>query len=261
MRVSYFSAAAAWRMTGRMDLHGLSRKLLNVALPTLLVALGSAGVALAQAPTEDVDTVLDNIASAARELHDASFMLTGKLVDVDGTEIALEIDMLIAPQERLASAYIIQPDALADNQIVLDDGAVYSYTFLTHQVTIFDADDPDALGGMLPTDEDGTTANISFDLGQVFAGYDATITDIGEGEDGPVYQINFKNIDDTAQILDVDATVPASDWLPRRLVFLGEAGNVVAELNAENLIIDQGLDLDFIRELPEDAEIIDNRAQ
>jgi len=232
-------------------------------LPALVVLLTLAfgATALAQNGDLDVDTVLDNIATAARELQDASFMLSGKLIDADGTEIALEIDMLIAPQERLASAYIIQPDALADNQILLDGEAVYSYTFLTHQVTIFDADDPDALGGMLPADEDGATANVSFDLGQIFAGYDATITDISEGEDGPVYHLNFKNIDPAAQILDVDASVPASDWLPRRLVFLGAAGNVLAELNAENLKIDQGIDPAVIRELPADAEIIDNRAQ
>jgi len=219
------------------------------------------GAAAAQGASEDVDTILDNIANAARELQDASFLLTGKLVDVDGTEIALEIDMLVAPQESLASAYIVQPDALADNQIVLDGGAVYSYTFLTHQVTIFDADDPDALGGMLPTDEDGSTANISFDLGKIFEGYQAEIAEVTQGETGPVYLLHFTNIDPSAQIPDVQATVPASDWLPRQLVFYGDSGAVLAELNAENLQIDQGIDPETIRALPEDAEVIDNRGQ
>ena len=77
-----------------------ARSLLAGALLTL--ALGAAAVA--QDANQDVDAILDNIANAARELQDASFLLTGKLVDVDGTEIALEIDMLIAPQESLASA-------------------------------------------------------------------------------------------------------------------------------------------------------------
>ena len=232
-----------------------ARSLLAGALLTL--ALGAAAVA--QDANQDVDAILDNIANAARELQDASFLLTGKLVDVDGTEIALEIDMLIAPQESLASAYIIQPDALADNQIVLDGESVYSYTFLTHQVTIFDSDDPDALGGMLPTDDDGATANISFDLAKVFQGYEAEIAEIVDGDDGPVYTLSFSNIDPEAQILDVQATVPASDWLPRQLIFFGDSGEVIAELNAENLEIDQGIDPEEIRALPEDAEIIDNR--
>src|SRR5690606_31213137 len=207
----------------------------------------------------DVDTILDNIANAARELQDASFLLTGKLVDVDGTEIALEIDMLVAPQESLASAYIVQPDALADNQIVLDGGAVYSYSFLTHQVTIFDADDPDALGGMLPTGQDGATANLSLDLGQILAGYEAELVGVEEGPEGTLYRLAFANRDREAMILDVDAWVLATDWLPRRLVFKEAGGRVVAELNAEQLVIDQGLDPDDVRALPEDAEVIDNR--
>ena len=70
-----------------------ARSLLAGALLTL--ALGAAAVA--QDANQDVDAILDNIANAARELQDASFLLTGKLVDVDGTEIALEIgaDLLV----------------------------------------------------------------------------------------------------------------------------------------------------------------------
>lgn len=227
----------------------------------LTAALTLSGGVMAQgaATSNDVDTVLDNIAQAANDLQDATFLLTGKLVDADGTEIALEVDFMIVPGESVANAYIIQPDALADNQIVLDGPAVYSYTFLTHQITIFDSDDPDALGGLLPASEDGATAQISFDLGQVFEGYTATITDVSDTDEGAVYTIHFANIDASAVILDVIATVPSSDWLPRSLVFLEADGRVLAELHAENLIIDQGLDVEMVRELPADAEIIDNR--
>lgn len=225
------------------------------------VVLPLAGAVLAQgaATSLDVDTVLDNIAQAANDLQDATFLLTGKLVDADGTEIALEVDFMIVPGESVANAYIIQPDALADNQIVLDGPAVYSYTFLTHQITIFDSNDPDALGGLLPTSEDGATAQISFDLGQVFEGYTAEITDVSEAGGVTTYTIRFANIDATAVILDVIATVPSSDWLPRSLVFLESDGRVLAELHAENLVIDQGLDVEMVRELPADAEVIDNR--
>lgn len=228
-----------------------------LVLAVLVASLGHAP-ALAQSDL-DVDTVLDNIAQAARDLVDASFLLTGKLIDADSTEIALEVDMLIVPGQSVASAYIIQPDALADNQIVLDGAAVYSYTFLTHQITIFDANDPDALGGLLPAGDDGATAQISFDLGKVFEGYTATITDVARTADVSTYTIRFANIDPTALILDVVATVPDSDWLPRSLVFLQSDGRVLAELHAENLVIDQGLDVNVVRQLPEDAEVIDNR--
>ncbi|HLV13459.1 MAG TPA: hypothetical protein VKY42_13505 [Trueperaceae bacterium] len=235
-------------------MHTLTPRLRALAAAAVLVA-GAAG---AQEPLP-VDTVLDNVTAAARELRDAAFLLTGRVVDVDGTEFPLEIEVQVMPGEDLASAYIIQPDALADNQIVLDGAAVYSYSFLTHQVTIFDADDPDALGGMLPAGQDGATANLSLDLGQILAGYDATVVAVEEGDEGTVYVLNFQNRDREAMILDVDAWVLAADWLPRRLVFKEADGRVVAELNAEQLVIDQGLDPDDVRALPEDAEVIDNR--
>jgi hypothetical protein len=55
--------------------------------------------------------------------------------------------------------------------------------------------------------------------------------------------------------------VPSSDWLPRSLVFLEADGRVLAELHAENLAINQGLDVDTVRQLPDDAEVIDNRGR
>ncbi len=215
--------------------------------------------ATAQAQELDVDTVLANVTEAARELEDASFLLTGKLVNPDGTTITLEIDVLIVPPQSLGSAYIIQPDALADNVIVLDGDAVLNYTFLTNQVMIFDADDPDALGGLLPAGEDGATANISFDLGAILGGYEGSISEVKDGPFGETYVIHFTNNDPTAAILDVIAEVPSSDWLPRKLVFIQSDGHVLAELNAERLEVNTGLDPDYVRELPDDAEVIDNR--
>ncbi len=235
----------------------LSRLATSGFLSTLL-ALGAFATAQDALP---VDEVLDNVTAAATELNDAAFLLTGRVIDADGTEFPLEIEIQVMPQLNLASAYIIQPDALADNQIVLDGDSVYSYSFLTHQVTIFDADDPDALGGMLPAGQDGATANLSLDLGQILAGYEAQIVAVEQSDSGAVYHLNFANKDPAAMILDVDATVLASDWLPRRLVFKEAEGRVVAELNAEQLVTNQGLDPEDVRALPEDAEIIDNRGR
>lgn len=221
-----------------------------------------ATLALVFAPharAQDVDTVLDNITEAARALDDVSFLLEGKLVNSDGTTFTLEVDILAMPPLNLASAYIIQPDALADNIIVMDGPAVYNYTFLTNQVMIFDADDPDALGGLLPMSEDGASANIDFDLGRIFEGYEASIAEVFDGPHGETYRLRFTNVDPDATILDVEAEVPSADWLPRKLVFMQADGHVLAELNAEQLETNVGLDPEQVRELPDDAEVIDNR--
>ena len=230
-----------------------------VSAALLILALTPAAAAQSEAAALDVDTVLDNIAQAAEALEDVSFLLTGRLVDPDGTAIALEIDIRVVPDLPVASAYIIQPDALADNQIVLDGEAVYNYTFLTNQIAVFDANDPDALGGLLPAGEDGASASISFDLGAIFEGYVASVEEVFEGEHGPTYRIHFANRDPDALVLDVMALVPTADWLPRQLQFLQSDGTLLAELNAENMVIDAVLDPEDVRYLPEDAEIIDNR--
>lgn len=223
----------------------------------LLTALPLTGAAFAQ--TLDADTVIENVTAAASDLQDASFLITGRLVNPDGTTLALEIDIMVIPEQSLANAYIIQPDALADNMIILDGAAVYNYTFLTNQVMIFDANDPDALGGLLPMDEEGATANLSLDLGKIFEGYDAEVIEVVEGPYGETYRLLFTNVDPNAEILDVEADVATSDWLPRRLVFIQADGHVLAELNAEQLEVNQGLDPSLLRDLPDDAEVIDNR--
>lgn len=238
---------------------------MRATLGSFLKAAASAALLLtATASAQDlppVEEVLDNVTAAARDLRDASFLLTGRLVDADGTEIPLEIEVRVIPSQDLASAYIIQPDALADNQVLLDGAAVYSYSFLTNQVTVFDADDPDAFGGLLPAGQDGAKATLSLDLGAVLAGYEAELVGVEDGPQGTLYRLTFANRDREAMILDVDAWVLASDWLPRRLVFKEAGGRVVAELNAEQLAVDQGLDPEEVRALPEDAEVIDNRSR
>ncbi len=230
-------------------------------LALLLLLTSSPLISRAQAQQLDVDTVLDNITTAARALQDATFLLTGKLVNPDGTTFTLEIDIAVVPPAGVASAYIIQPDALADNEIVLDGAAVYNYTYLTNQVMIFDADDPDALGGLLPKGEDGASAEISFDLGTIFEGYVASINKVFDGPFGETYELHFVNKDLGATILNVDAQVPSSDWLPRQLVFKQADGHVLAELNAEDLKKDTGLTAAQASQLPDDAEVIDNRKQ
>lgn len=235
----------------------LPARALGRVVATLLAftALAAAG---AQRP--DVETVLKHIEDAANGIQDATFTVTGKLVDADGTVIPLNIDVQTIPPKNIASAYINQPDALADNQIVLDGDVVKNYTFLTNQITLFDANDPDALGGLLPAGQNGQTSPVvSFDLAKIFGGFDAAIQDVKTVEGTETYILDFTNKDPSANIVDVTATVPSSDWLPRELVFNQKDGKVVADLKVGDLKLDQGLDPSKVTYLPQDAEIIDNR--
>lgn len=210
------------------------------------------------AAQEDADALLSEVAATAESLEDATFLLVGHLVDPDGTRIALELELQVIPGERVASAYIVQPDALADNIIVLDDDVVYNYTFLTNQVTVFDADDPDALGGMFGGSEDGTV-EFTFDLQQLFEGYEAEI--IGEAETtvGPATVVRLTNVEEGATIAWVDATIAEATGLPHRLELYQEDGTMLAELVVQDLRTDMGLTPENVTFLPEDAEVIDER--
>lgn len=222
----------------------------------LLAALTAAAPAWAQS---DADAVLDRVAETASALADATFLLTGRLIDADGTEIPLEIEVQTIPDRPAASAYILQPDALADNIIVLDGDAVYNYTFLTHQVTIFDANDPDALGGLVGGG-DGDALDVTFDLEALFAGYEATLAGTTDTPEGVADVVRLDNVEDGARIARVEAVVPRSTSLPYALTLIGQDGAPLAELTFENLRTDVGLDPAQVTFLPEDAEIIDERA-
>lgn len=229
-------------------------------LPCLLALAALLPSAWAQ---DDADALLNEVAAAAESLQDATFMLVGQLVDADGTRIALELELQVVPGERVASAYVLQPDALADNIIVIDGDAVYNYTFLTHQVTVFDANDPDALGGLFGGEGDGEDADFefTFDLQRLFAGYDAEIVGPAETPARPATVLRLDNVDDEAAIARVDATVLDETRLPQRLEMYGRDGELLAELNVQDLRSDVGLDPADVTFLPEDAEVIDERGE
>lgn len=222
-----------------------------------LLLLFATGAVLAQ--QGDADTVLQRVADTADAIEDATFLLTGRMIDADGTELTLEIEVQVVPGSRAASAYILQPDALADNIIVLDGDAVYNYTFMTHQVTIFDADDPDALGGLLGDSAGGDLA-FSFDLDRVFAGYEAEWLADAETPHGPAEVVRMVNVDEEANLAWVDITVPEATGLPYHVEMYQGDGTLLAELTLENLRTDVGLDPEEVTYLPEDAEVIDERS-
>ncbi len=221
-------------------------------LAALLLVLSACAFA-----QQDADALVDRVAETGEALDDVSFLLTGRLIDADGTEIPLELEVQAIPDQRVASAYVLQPDALADNILVLDGDTVANYTFLTNQVTLFDADDPDALGGLIGGGEE--ELEVTFDLERLFAGYEASIHGETETPQGPATIVRLDNVEENAQIASVLATIPEATLLPYRLELLGPEGDLLAELVFENLAVDTGLDAASVTYLPEDAEVIDER--
>ena len=216
---------------------------------------------LALAQDLSADEVLANLEARSDTLQDVSFLLTGTLYDTDAQEIALEVESQFIPGEELVKAYFLQPDALADNFIVADGETVYNYLFVTNQVTILNASDPEALGGLLPEGQTEGAVNLTPDLGRLFgpANWEATVEGYEESEAGPVYRLRFENLEENTNVAAVTATVLDTEWLPQTLNFLEENGEPLAELQFRDYAVDTGLDPAELRDLPQDAERIDER--
>jgi hypothetical protein len=204
----------------------------------------------------EVDQVLRSITEETSALGDISFVLEGTLIDEAGQRIAVELEVMAMPNVRAASIYIVQPDALADNQVIIDGDVIRNYTFLTNQVSLFHADDPDALGGLFP---EAAGATVDLDLARVFQGWDASIEAVETVEGGERYVIRFDNLEMGADIHHVLATVTADPWLPVRLVFYRSDSEVFADLAFVDVVVDQGLTVEDVTYLPDDAEVIDRR--
>ncbi len=230
------------------------------ALPRALSALFVVLLALAQlaAAQSEVDEVLAALEASAADIVDLSFVLEGQLVDEAGQVFNLELEVLAIPAIPAAGVYIVQPDALADNQLVLDGDVVRNYTYMTHQVSVFNLDDPDAFGGLIAIGE-GEGLPVNLDLSEVFAGWAASIVDRPVLPQGQAVQLRFDNLDPDAVMQYVLATVIEGSWDPYRLVFYRAGGHVFADLRFENLVRNQGLSREDVTYLPEDAEVLDRR--
>lgn len=212
----------------------------------------------AHAQERDVDEVLAALEASAASIVDLSFVLEGSLIDADGQAYALEVEVLALPDDRAASLYILQPDAIADNQVVIAGDEVRSYTYLTNQVSLFDADDPDAFGGLIDVEEGGELP-IDLDLSAVFAGWDATLVGEEEADGGTLVTLRFDNLDPGAEMRYVVATVREDDWSPQRLTFYRAEDEPFADLYFQAWTRDQGLTLEDVTYLPDDAEVLDRR--
>lgn len=226
------------------------------ALLALLLAL--LPTALAQDLT--ADEVLAELERKVDSLADASFLLTGGLIDPDGTEIRLEVEVEVVTEPQVARATFIQPDALADNFIVLSGGAIYNYTYLTNQVTVFDADDPDALGGLLGEPEPGEKLEFTLDLQTLFSGWAVSSGGYVQTPAGDAYLLLFANEEEGAAIGSAEATVLDGSWVPYTVTLYDERGSMVADLAIEGFAGDTGLDPADVTYIPDDAEVIDERS-
>lgn len=208
----------------------------------------------------DVDTAVERISEAANEVTDASLMLNGRLYDEDGTTIVVELDVMVIPQEELMNFFIFQPDALADNMLIFDGDTISSYTFLTHQVTLFDASDPRAFGDIIPAAKDADRSlEISLDLNRIFADFGVEL--IAGTDEEPFVTMLFYSLDPESLIQEVWATFPTDTWLPSNATVYGADDFLYAELSLTDVRINQGLTGEELRELPFDVEIIDRRAK
>jgi outer membrane lipoprotein-sorting protein len=212
--------------------------------------------AAARAQTLSVDEVLTAIETTAAALDDVSFMVVGTVFDEVGQRIAIEIEAQLMPNDLAANLYIVQPAALADNQLVIDGEVLRNYTYLTNQVSVFDRDDPDALGGLLP---EAAGATIDLNLARVFANWDASLDSVEPSPAGDRYTIRFDTRDPDGQIHHVLTTVVRGEWLPVRLVFYLNETDVLADLEFVDMVRDQGLTRTEVVYIPEDAETIDRR--
>lgn len=216
--------------------------------PYLLLLLALA--ALTGAQPLDIDGVLANLRATAETTSDLRFLLTGELVEANGSTLALEVDIMAIPGERLARAEFIQPDAIADNFIVLDGDTVYNYLFLTNQVTIFRADDPNAFGNLLP-ELRPEALELNLDLEALLEGYEAAI----DSYEADRYTLRFSAADGAYALAQIDA----ASWLPLALELYDASGNRSAHLRFEQLTRNSGLNPAEVRFIPEDAERIDER--
>ncbi len=226
----------------------------------LLLATALALPAVGRAQTPDAATVLAGLEARAAEVVDLSFVLDGQLVDEGGQVFRVEVEVLAIPGIPAASLYILQPDAIADNQVVVDGDVVRSYTFLTNQTTLYDLDDPEAFGGLIETGADGTLP-VSLDLAAVFAGWDATVAGEEATDRGSAIVLRFDNRDPDAAIRYVLATVLDGTWDPWRLVFYRAGDALFADLHFRDLEVNEGLTRDDVTFLPDDAEVLDRRGR
>ena len=224
---------------------------------TLLTLFAFASVTAQDLSAEEI---LEQLEQRAQTTQDASALVTGSLYDADGTEINLEVDVQFIAEEQLTRAEFYQPDALADNFVVVDGDAVYNYLYVTNQVTILNASDPDALGSLFPEVEEEVEGsfNATPDINRLFNGWEASVEGYGESPAGNAYTMRFDGVNE-GPVDHVNAVIIDGEWFPYSLEFVQSDGSVLADITFEDYTVDNGLDPEELRFIPPDAEVFDDR--
>jgi outer membrane lipoprotein-sorting protein len=241
------------------DVGMFNRRIFPVILISFLLAL-----LLPAAAAQDLAAgqVLANLKSSVAELEDVSFLLYGSLQADDGTRHGIEVEVEMIPDLNLVRLYILQPDALADNFIILAADATYSYNYLTNQVIIYAANDPTPFGpltGGSAADGAATPFRLTLDPDELFSGWDVQLAPESGTVPDSAYELVFLNPDPAAAIGSALVTVAGDSWLPLAASLFTASGSVLAELEVQDLQADQGLESADLLWLPSDAEIIDER--
>ncbi len=211
---------------------------------------------------QDLSTeeIVANMTERAETLQDASFLVTGNLIDTDGQEIPLEVNVSSLPKENVLRAEFIQPDALADNFIVIDGSDVYNYVYLTNQVSVFSLGDPEALAGLFPNSSDGKEFSFTLNLAQLFEGWNISSQGTSEGSAGKVYNLRFDNTEtEDIRLKHVNVGVIDGTWVPYTISFYNADDVLVAEVTFNDVVIDSGLNAEDVRYIDPSAEVIDER--
>lgn len=213
------------------------------------------------------EEIMEKIELEAGTVKDIETTMTGQLIDFTGAALDIEIFVQFMREENVGRAEFIQPDILADNFIVLDKDTVYNYLFLTNQVTVYDATDPNAFGGLIPEASDSDIdLFLGLDPERLFRGWKGTVIEYIEAEEdspvGNLYQIRFdNNFDTTTDIGYVMAWIVDEEWYPYKLDIFTEldAEFPNASLQFNDVLRDQDFNPLDVVYVPDDAEVIDER--
>lgn len=221
----------------------------------LLCALAAVSPVLAA--DYDADEVMSGMQATLDATADASFLVTGVLHAADGTVYPLEVEAEAIPAAGVFRLEIFQPDALADNFIIVTEDELYNYSWMTNQVVVYRSDDPAALGPLAPDSD--TALTLTLDLAELFSGWDLEVSGSEDTPDGPAAVLELTNRDASANITAATLVASEETWFPRSLVLVTREGDTLLDIQLSNFEADTGLSVDDLLWYPPDAEVIDER--
>ena len=229
------------------------RRLLACLLATAVMS----GAALAQEPA--AQDIIQGMQDTLDGTAGATFLVTGELLGGDGTVYQLEIEVEAMPAEQLIRLFILQPDALADNIIIVTQEALYNYNYLTNQIVVYDADDPQAYGP-LGGGGDGGSFELTLDLAQLFSGWDSRVAGNADTPAGQALRLELSNRDPEANIAAASVLATQDNWFPQEITLFTRSGATMLRIELQDVDLEPGLSADDLLWYPPDAELIDDRS-